>query len=96
MEILSSTVPSRATDCVHAGCDCGMRDFPQRLQSLWKGVGDTPLLQVRCRMDRAERRIRARHEAGGLTGSIEDRVVPRRNARRAVVQPCRGGHLAGA
>jgi cysteine synthase A len=69
----SSATP--ATACAYADCDCGMRDFSERLQSLWNVVGDTPLLQIRCRVGGIERCVYVKYEAGSLTGSIKDRMA---------------------
>jgi len=63
------------TSCAFADCDCGMRDFSARLHSLWNVIGDTPLLQLRCRVDGRERCVYAKYEAGSLTGSIKDRMA---------------------
>lgn len=63
------------TTCVFADCDCRMRGFAERMHSLWNVVGDTPLLQIRCRFRGAERCVYAKYEAGSLTGSIKDRMA---------------------
>jgi cysteine synthase A len=52
-----------------------MDDFGERLLSLWNLVGDTPLLQVHCRVHGFERCVYAKYEAGSLTGSIKDRMA---------------------
>jgi len=52
-----------------------MDDFRERLLSLWNLVGDTPLIQVRCRFHGVERCVYAKYEAGSLTGSIKDRMA---------------------
>jgi cysteine synthase A len=52
-----------------------MRDFGERLESLWNVVGDTPLLQVRCRFRGVERCVYVKYEAGSITGSIKDRMA---------------------
>jgi len=73
-----TSVPAPAApqvQCAHARCDCGMRDFAERLHSLWNVVGDTPLLQIRCVDDGVERCVYAKYEAGSLTGSIKDRMA---------------------
>ena len=54
---------------------CPMDDFHERLVSLWNLVGDTPLIQVRCRFHGVERCVYAKYEAGSLTGSIKDRMA---------------------
>ena len=64
-----------ATGCAYAECGCGMRDFAEQIQSLWNVIGDTPLLQIRCRYRGIERCIYAKFEAGNLTGSIKDRMA---------------------
>ena len=61
--------------CAFAECGCGMRDFGERLQSLWNLVGDTPLLQIRYVLEGAEGCVYAKYEAGSLTGSIKDRMA---------------------
>lgn len=61
--------------CTYAECGCGMRDFGERLESLWNAIGNTPLLQIRCRYRGIERCIYAKYEAGSLTGSIKDRMA---------------------
>jgi cysteine synthase A len=63
------------TTCAFASCGCGMADFAERMQSLWNVVGETPLLQVRCRVGGVERCVYAKFEAGSLTGSIKDRMA---------------------
>ena len=67
--------PSEPAHCAYADCDCGMRDFAERLQSLWNVIGDTPLLQIRCRHGGVERCVYAKYEAANLTGSIKDRMA---------------------
>src|SRR5689334_13679187 len=52
-----------------------MDDFGERLLSLWNLVGDTPLIQVHCRVHGVERCVYAKYEAGSLTGSIKDRMA---------------------
>jgi len=64
-----------ARPCAFEACGCGMRDFGQRLESLWNLIGDTPLLQIRYRFDGAEGCVYAKYEAGSLTGSIKDRMA---------------------
>jgi cysteine synthase len=64
-----------ASTCAYAQCGCGMRDFSERLASLWNVVGDTPLLQIRCRDGDSEYCVYAKYEAGSLTGSIKDRMA---------------------
>ena len=61
--------------CAYAECGCGMRDFSERIESLWNVIGDTPLLQIRCRYRGVERCVYAKYEAGSLTGSIKDRMA---------------------
>src|SRR5262245_57889355 len=67
--------PLAAGSCSFGRCGCGMRDFTERLASLWNVVADTPLLQIRCRYRGIERCIHAKFETGGLTGSIKDRMA---------------------
>lgn len=62
-------------DCAYSECGCGMRDFSERLASLWNLIGDTPLLQIRCRHKGVERCIYVKYEAENLTGSIKDRMA---------------------
>ena len=52
-----------------------MRDFGERLESLWNVVGDTPLLQIHCRFRGFERCVYVKYEAGSITGSIKDRMA---------------------
>ena len=61
--------------CSQGKCACPMDDFTDRLLSLWNLVGDTPLLQIRCRFRGVERCVYAKYEAGSLTGSIKDRMA---------------------
>lgn len=61
--------------CAFEGCGCGMRDFAQRMESLWNLIGDTPLLQIPYRLDGTEGCVYAKYEAGSLTGSIKDRMA---------------------
>jgi cysteine synthase A len=42
---------------------------------LWNVVGDTPLLQIRCRFRGIQYCIHAKYEAGSFTGSIKDRMA---------------------
>jgi cysteine synthase A len=62
-------------DCAYSEYGCGMRDFSERLASLWNVIGDTPLLQIRCRYKGVERCIYVKYEAENLTGSIKDRMA---------------------
>ena len=64
-----------APACSLGTCICPMDDFHERLLSLWNLVGDTPLLQIRCRFHGIERCVYAKYEAGSLTGSIKDRMA---------------------
>ena len=52
-----------------------MDDFSERLVSLHNVVGDTPLIQVRCRFRGVERCIYVKYEAENFTGSIKDRMA---------------------
>jgi cysteine synthase A len=52
-----------------------MDDFSERLASLHNVVGDTPLLQIRCRFGGVERCVYAKYEAENFTGSIKDRMA---------------------
>jgi cysteine synthase A len=52
-----------------------MDDFCERLHSLWNVVGDTPLLQIRCRFGGIERCVYAKYEAENFTGSVKDRMA---------------------
>jgi cysteine synthase A len=61
--------------CTQEHCHCPIDEFGQRLQSLWNLVGDTPLLQIRCRFRGVERCVYAKYEAGSLTGSIMERMA---------------------
>ncbi len=61
--------------CSLGRCECGMDDFGERLRSLWNVVGDTPLLQIRCRLRGVERCVYAKYEAENFTGSIKDRMA---------------------
>ena len=46
-----------------------------RLISLARLIGGTPLLEIRCRYRGREQRIYAKHEAYNFTGSIKDRMA---------------------
>ena len=67
----ASSVPA----CSRGARECVMDDFAERLASLWNVVGDTPLLQIRCRLGGVERCIYAKYEAENFTGSIKDRMA---------------------
>jgi cysteine synthase A len=67
--------PPAAESCSFGRSGCGMRDFTERLVSLWNVVADTPLLQIRCRYRGIERCVYAKFETGGLTGSVKDRMA---------------------
>ena len=56
--------PPAVAACASGECGCGMRDFSEQLQSLWNVIGDTPLLQIRCRCRGIERCVYAKYEAG--------------------------------
>lgn len=47
----------------------------ERLRALWALVGDTPLIDVRCRVRGRDVRIFAKYEALNFTGSIKDRMA---------------------
>ena len=46
-----------------------------RLQTLSRLVGRTPLLEIQCRYRGREQRVYAKHEAYNFTGSIKDRMA---------------------
>jgi cysteine synthase A len=46
-----------------------------RLNSLARLIGNTPLLEIHCRYKGREHRIYAKHEAYNFTGSIKDRMA---------------------
>lgn len=69
------TPAQTARCCSHADSGCGMNSFDEQIASLWNVVGDTPLLQIRCRFNGIERCVYAKYEAGSLTGSIKDRMA---------------------
>ena len=45
------------------------------LKSLHQLVGDTPLIELRCRVDGREVHVYAKHETANFTGSIKDRMA---------------------
>src|SRR6185295_10564505 len=53
----------------------GPKITANRLISLARLIGGTPLLEIRCRYRGREQRIYAKHEAYNFTGSIKDRMA---------------------
>jgi cysteine synthase A len=47
----------------------------ERLASLHHLVGNTPLIEIRCRLDGVDCRVFAKHEVMNFTGSIKDRMA---------------------
>jgi cysteine synthase A len=60
---------------MHPGPDSLPERVRQRFESLHALIGDTPLVELDCRLDGVRVRVFAKHEVVNLTGSIKDRMA---------------------